>query len=124
MSHDVFVSYSTQDREAADLICAELEDSGISCWIAPRDIAGGEAWDEAIVRGLDSARVLLLVFSQVSNESPHVRRELLRTIGKKSVLPVRIEDIQPGPGLEFSLTGITSFGTEAAGCAHPVARQS
>ena len=98
MPHDIFISHSTQDREAANLMCAELEENGHSCWIAPRDIAGGEAWDEAIVRGLDNARMVLLVFSQVSNESPHVKREILRAIEKnKALLPVRIEDVTARP---------------------------
>ena len=107
MSHDIFISHSAKDRDIAQQMCAELEGKGHTCWIAPRDIAGGEAWDEAIVRGLDNARVVLLVFSQVSNESPHVKREVLRAIDtNKTVLPVRIEDIQPGRALEYILTGI------------------
>jgi hypothetical protein len=107
MSHDIFISHSAQNREVAHLMCAELEGKGHTCWIAPRDIAGGEAWDEAIVRGLDNCRVVLLVFSQVSNESPHVKREILRAVEtNKIVLPVRLEDIQPGRALEYILTGI------------------
>ena len=110
MSHDIFISHSTKDRETAVEMCKDLEANGFSCWIAPRDIDGGEAWDEAIVRGLDNARMVLLVFSQISDESPHVKKELLRCTEKnKTLLPVRIEDIQPGRGLEYILTGIQWF---------------
>jgi hypothetical protein len=110
MSHDVFISHSTQDRDTAILICKELENTGLTCWMAPRDIGGGEAWDEAIVRGLDNARMVLLVFSQLSNESSHVKRELMRAMEKrKAVLPVRIADVQPGLSLDYVLTGIQWF---------------
>jgi AAA-like domain/TIR domain len=110
MPHDIFISHSTQDRDVAGLMCAELEGIGLSCWIAPRDIAGGEAWDEAIMRGLEKCRMVLLVFSQVSNDSPHVKREILMAIEmKKKLLPVRIEHIHPGRQLEFILAGIQWF---------------
>ena len=110
MSHDIFISHSTQDRDIATRMCAELEKSGLSCWIAPRDISGGEAWDEAITSGLERCRLVLLVFSQVSNESPHVKREILMAMDKKKyLLPVRIENIQPGRQLEYLLAGIQWF---------------
>ena len=33
MAHDVFVSYSDDDRLVADKVCAALEGTGIRCWI-------------------------------------------------------------------------------------------
>lgn len=117
MPHDIFISHSTQDREVASLMCTVLEGSGLSCWIAPRDIDGSEAWDEAIMRGLDNARMVLLVFSKNSNESPHVKREILHAIDKKkTLLPVRIEDIQAGRQLEFALSGIQWFDAYPSPC--------
>jgi hypothetical protein len=41
MPHDVFVSYSSDDKPTADAVCATLENKGIRCWIAPRDILPG-----------------------------------------------------------------------------------
>ena len=41
MAHDVFISYSTADKTAADAVCAILEGNGVRCWIAPRDIMRG-----------------------------------------------------------------------------------
>ncbi|NQT71340.1 MAG: toll/interleukin-1 receptor domain-containing protein [Chloroflexi bacterium] len=37
MAHDVFISYSTNDKTVADAVCATLESQKIRCWIAPRD---------------------------------------------------------------------------------------
>ncbi|MBP5493609.1 MAG: toll/interleukin-1 receptor domain-containing protein, partial [Lachnospiraceae bacterium] len=35
---DVFISYSSKNKNVADAIVAEFESSGIKCWYAPRDI--------------------------------------------------------------------------------------
>jgi len=38
MTRDIFISHSSADCAAAEQICAYLEATGLSCWIAPRDI--------------------------------------------------------------------------------------
>jgi hypothetical protein len=60
MAHDVFVSYSSQDKTAANAVCAVLEQNGIRCWIAPRDITPGERWGAAIVGAINCARAMVL----------------------------------------------------------------
>jgi hypothetical protein len=50
MAHDVFISYSNQDKAVADAVCAMLEASKIRCWIAPRDVPPGQPWPAAIIR--------------------------------------------------------------------------
>jgi hypothetical protein len=57
MAFDVFISYSTKDKLAADATCAALEAAGVRCWIAPRDIMPGAEWGAAIVKALDHCRV-------------------------------------------------------------------
>ena len=41
MSHDIFVSYSSKDKAVADAIVSALENSGLRCWVAPRDVKPG-----------------------------------------------------------------------------------
>lgn len=41
VNHDVFISYASSDKPVADAVCAALEQRGIRCWIAPRDILPG-----------------------------------------------------------------------------------
>src|SRR5436305_1100841 len=60
MPHDVFISYSSQDKLTADAVCAGLESSGIRCWIAPRDILPGQEWAAAILTALQTRRMLIL----------------------------------------------------------------
>ena len=105
MAHHVFVSYSNQDKAAADAVCAALESRGLSCWIAPRNIPGGKDWGEAIVEAIEGARVLVLVFSSSANQSRQVAREIERADGKNvAVVPFRIEDVKPTKALEYFLS--------------------
>ena len=55
-SHDVFVSYSASDKPVADAIVARVEQVGIRCWVAPRDIMPGQVWGEAILSAIDISR--------------------------------------------------------------------
>jgi TIR domain len=75
MSHDVFISYSTKDKNVADAVCAVLERNSIRCWIAPRDVTPGMVWGAAIVSAIHEAKVVVLVFSGACNTSPQIERE-------------------------------------------------
>jgi len=37
MTHDVFISYASKDKQIAYAICAKLEGKKMRCWIAPRN---------------------------------------------------------------------------------------
>ena len=75
-NHDVFITYSSHDKAIADAICESLELNGMGCWIAPRDILPGVEWGKGIIDGINSSRVMVLVYSSSSNDSPQVMREL------------------------------------------------
>jgi len=62
MAHDVFISYSKADKLVADAICAKLEQSGIRCWIAPRDVLGGQDYGKSIIEAINGSRVMVVVF--------------------------------------------------------------
>jgi hypothetical protein len=103
-SHEVFVSYSTQDKPVADAIVARLEQAGIRCWIAPRDVLPGRVWGEAIVEAIASTRLMVIVLSGESNHSPQVVREVERAIAAGLVVvPFRIEEIEPTGAMAYFL---------------------
>lgn len=105
MGYDVFLSHSHADKLYADAICHRLEAADLRCWVAPRDIRAGEDWAEAIINGMDQCRVLVLVFSANSNNSPQVRREVERAVNKGlSILPIRIEDVPLSKSLEYFIS--------------------
>ncbi len=89
----VFISYASADKPDADAVVTMLEASGVTCWIAPRDIPGGEIWPEAIAEAIGRCRLFLLLFSPASVRSDDVFRELsLAGNQKKTLLPVRIRE--------------------------------
>ena len=105
MRREVFVSYSEADRACAFELVAAIEARGIHCWVAPRDITPASDWAAEIIDAIGAARVMVLVFSGHSNESPQVRREVERAVHKRvSVLPFRIEDVAPSKSLEYFLS--------------------
>ncbi len=107
MSHDAFISYSSRDKATADAACAALEASGVRCWIAPRDITPGIEWGEAIIDGINQSRLLVLIFSANANESPQIRREIERAVGKGiPIIPFRIQDIPPTRSLEYFIGAV------------------
>ncbi len=86
----------------AQKVCDGLESSGLTCWIAPRDITAGTDWSGAIVDAISRSDVLVLIFSSHANESPQIRREVERAVAKNvRVIPFRIEDVPPSRSLEY-----------------------
>lgn len=107
MAHDIFISHSTKDKIVADAVCAMLEQHGIRCWIAPRDITPGKEWGEAIIDAIAGSRVMILIFSSSANGSPQIRREVERAINKEVVVvPLRIENVAPTKSLEYFIGSV------------------
>ncbi len=44
----IFLSYASQDAEAAQRICDSLRAAGNEVWFDKSDLRGGDAWDAAI----------------------------------------------------------------------------
>jgi polar amino acid transport system substrate-binding protein len=104
MAHDVFISYSSNDKPIADGICANLEVAGVRCWIAPRDIAAGEDWPTAITNAIEKSRILVLIFTAYSNASEDVSRELyLAANSKLVIIPFKIDNVEPEAGKRYYL---------------------
>jgi hypothetical protein len=107
MDFDVFISYSSKDKTAANAACAVMESAGIRCWIAPRDIRPGGEYGAAIIDAIDHCRVMVLIFSSNANESQQIRREIERAVSKGiPLVPVRIEEVPPTKSLEYFLGAI------------------
>jgi hypothetical protein len=106
VTHDVFISYSSKDKTTADAVCATLEQNGIRCWIAPRDVLPGMEYAEALVEALHDSRLLVLVFSSGANASVQVRQEVERAVSSGlAILPFRIENVPPNRAMEFFISG-------------------
>jgi hypothetical protein len=110
MAHDAFVSYSKNDIETVAAICKALEENGLSCWYAPRNVPIGADWDASIMEALAASRVMILVWSSHSDQSKQVKREVALALDEigVTVIPFRIESIEPSK-LRYYLSGIQWF---------------
>jgi len=80
---------------------------GVRCWIAPRNIRPGREYASAIMDAIDSARLMVLIFSSHANVSPQIHREIERAVSKGlTIIPVRIEEILPTSGMQYFLGSI------------------
>ena len=105
MTHDVFICHSSKDRTIANAICSKLEQNRIRCWIAPRDVVQGRDYAASIIEAISEATLTMLVFSDNSNRSAHVHREIERTVGHGiPILPLRVDDVVPSPSLEYFIS--------------------
>lgn len=105
MAHDVFVSHSAKDKTVSDALVAKLEEQGIRCWVAPRDVVPGADWGESIIDAIESSRIMVLIFSASANGSPQIKREIERAVDKGVyTIPFRIEDVQPTKALEYFIS--------------------
>src|SRR4051794_11749396 len=102
MGPPVFISHASKDHKIAQSICDTLEKYGFGCWLASRDVGPGENFQEAIVRAIRSAKVLVLIFTSNANTSAEIKKELvLASQNNLTVIPVRLEDVQPNDALAY-----------------------
>ena len=103
----LFISHVTEDRVAALQVVDELERRGIRCWITPRDIEAGKAYDDEIADAIDRSRALLLIFSEHCNSNEYIRREItVAGNAHKLIIPFRIENVEPKKGLAVRLSDL------------------
>jgi TolB-like protein/Tfp pilus assembly protein PilF len=69
-SHAVFLSYASQDAEAAARICNSLRAAGIEVWFDQRELRGGDIWDQRIRREIHDCELFVPVIS-VNTASRH-----------------------------------------------------
>lgn len=100
-----FISHAKADHKRVQEIVGALEQRGFKCWVAPRDVRPGHSYGDEIIRGIERSRCFILALSKASNESPFVAREVERAISKrKSIFPIRIEDVEPSSALELFIS--------------------
>jgi len=69
--YDVFISHSSKDKKVAFTLCKALENEGLICWIAPRDVGIGH-YASSIVEGVEENKIFVLILSKNSNSSTPV----------------------------------------------------
>jgi len=97
----VFLSYASQDAEAAQQLCNALRGAGVEVWFDQSELRGGDAWDALIRRQIKGCCLFVPLISAntQSREEGYFRREwnlaVARTLdmaeGRAFLLPIVID---------------------------------
>ncbi|MEO7208184.1 MAG: TIR domain-containing protein [Steroidobacteraceae bacterium] len=99
----VFLSYASEDAEAALRICAGLRQAGIEVWFDQSELRGGDAWDASIRRQIKACALFVPIISRNTRArgEGYFRLEWKLAIDRSHLmasnlpffLPVAIDDI-------------------------------
>jgi TIR domain len=100
----VFICFSSKDEAVAREVVEFLEAEGLKCWISVRDVPPGHNYQETIVHALEASSGVVFLFSENSNKSGEIKKEL--SIGASidiPVFPLRLAPITPTGALRYEL---------------------
>lgn len=107
MKYDVFISYKSQSINVVNAIVHVLEQEGILCWYAPRNLddnAVGKNYADIIVETIRESRILIVVLSNAALVSDWVQAEVEQALDtKKHVIPFVVSELQIDNGLRMRL---------------------
>ena len=63
LSHAVFLSYASQDAEAAQKLCDALRAAGIAVFLDQSELRGGDAWDQRIRQQIHDCALFIPIIS-------------------------------------------------------------
>ena len=107
MGAEVFVSYSSLDRDRVMPVVESLRGNGISVWVDEGNIHAADLWSEQIVQAIADCGVMVVMLSQNSTDSHNVVKEvMLASEQKKALLPVYLEPADVPAKLQYQLAGI------------------
>ena len=66
----VFLSYASEDAEAAARICASLRATGVEVWFDQSELRGGDAWDQKIHQQIHDCALFVPVISANTASRP------------------------------------------------------
>jgi formylglycine-generating enzyme required for sulfatase activity len=109
----VFISHATEDAELAHRLAGDLQQLGVTIWIAPECIRPGESWVDAIERGLGGSSHMLVLLTPAALESSWVKKEInvamaLERAGCMELIPLSVQRCDV-PLLLKSYQMITAF---------------
>lgn len=101
ISASIFLSYSRPDQEEVEKIYRYLKLNSHAPYMDTEDLIGGENWEEALYKAIESSEIFIFCISKNSLERRGVlRKEVRRALEKLEgmlrddiyVIPIRLED--------------------------------
>lgn len=115
---DVFLSYSSKDRAAADRIQAALIAAGFDVFW-DQEVPPGRDWNGWIGEQLGKARCVVVLWSKASVASRNVVHEATIAMERQALVPALVEDLEAS---DFPMGFYTTQGADLRGYrggAHP-----
>jgi adenylate cyclase len=104
---DIFISYSTLDRQHALTLVEQLRAAGHSVWIDQQGIGAASSWSNEIAEALESCKAFILLLSETSLESKNVIKELaLAAEADKHIIPVELAPVTIPTAFKYHLAGL------------------
>ena len=104
---DIFISYSSKDRQQAEQLTELLASAGLSVWIDKQGIDAATSWSGEISKAIEDCKALVLLLSLTSIASENVRKEVsLAAERKKKILPLDLEPVTLPHDFAYHLAGI------------------
>ncbi len=89
---DVFISYSKTDAYIAQTLAQDLEAQGLSTWW-DAGLVPGDMFSQEIMRELDRAKIVIVIWTKASVESKWVAAEASRALETGKLIPIRSSDL-------------------------------
>ena len=90
---DIFISYSSEDRERIIAVVRALEAHGWSVWW-DRIIPPGKTFSRVIEEALGAARCLIVLWTAASVKSDWVSNEAAEGARKKILIPALLDEVE------------------------------
>lgn len=91
---DIFISYSSKDRDVAERVRSALVESGYDVFW-DQEIPAGTDWDSWIRERLTTSRLAIVLWSKASVASPNVRHEAIIARDAGGLLPLMVDELAP-----------------------------
>lgn len=109
MTQAIFLSYASQDADAARRICDALRAAGLEVWFDQSELRGGDAWDASIKKQIKECTLFVPIVSANTNARAEgyfrlewklaVDRSHLMADNLPFLMPVSLGDVQEASAL-------------------------
>jgi len=106
----VFISFNRNDTKCADFISRMLENKGHKTWHYKKDMGptlNTNAYPKAITEAIKNSKVVIIILSENSVESMHVKNEICLSCAEEGngtlIMPIKIDDVDIGDEIFYYL---------------------
>jgi hypothetical protein len=91
----VFISYARADVSLARKLSRTIAEAGLRPWLDLDEIRGNDQWEERLEQALRDARILVVLLTPASAQSPSIFFEVGAAVADhKTIIPVLSEDME------------------------------